>query len=300
MMGAGAGPVVVVGDVMVDVVARLGGPLEHATDTDADIGIRPGGGGANTAAWLADAGVPTTIIGAVGDDALGRDQLDDLRRRGIRTAVAVVPDRATGTVIALIDATGERTFITARGANADLGAAPPVPGEPGQHLHLSGYSLLGGATHAAAAALLAAALSSGMAVSVDTGSMAPLRRAGGAAWLAWTAGAAVCFANLEEGRTVTGRHRPGEVATALGRHYREVVLKLGAAGSLLYCDHRLHAVPAPAADVVDTVGAGDALAAGYLAARRAGADPAEALAAGSRTAARAVGVRGGRPPRSRT
>ena len=63
------GPVVVVGDVMTDVLAAFDGPLVPAGDTPASIALRPGGSGANTAAWLGHLRVPTVFVGCAGDDA---------------------------------------------------------------------------------------------------------------------------------------------------------------------------------------------------------------------------------------
>ena len=60
--------VVVVGDVMDDVIARPLGPIATDTDTPSIIERRPGGSAANTACWLAVAGVPVTFVGQVGRD----------------------------------------------------------------------------------------------------------------------------------------------------------------------------------------------------------------------------------------
>ena len=62
------GPVVVLGDVMSDISARLAAPPVPGSDTPARIEMRPGGAGANVAAWLARLGAPVVLIGCVGDD----------------------------------------------------------------------------------------------------------------------------------------------------------------------------------------------------------------------------------------
>ena len=76
------GPVVVLGDLMVDVVASLRGPLVPASDSPASIAYRGGGSAANTACWLASQGVETVFVGAVGDDAAGRSAVEELRALG--------------------------------------------------------------------------------------------------------------------------------------------------------------------------------------------------------------------------
>ena len=153
------GPVVVVGDVMTDVLAAFDGPLVPAGDTPASIALRPGGSGANTAAWLGHLRVPTIFVGRVGDDAFGRDAARALREAGVTPRLAMAGAAATGTVIVLVDAAGERTMLPDSGANAGL-APEHIPGDvllPGGHLHLSGYTLLRPSTRPAALAALAAA-----------------------------------------------------------------------------------------------------------------------------------------------
>jgi ribokinase len=290
--------VVVVGDLMADVVAHLRRDLEPGTDTPASVTLAPGGSAANTAAWLAAAGVATAIIGAVGDDLLGRAQTDDLAARGVEVVVGRHPV-ATGAIVVLVDAAGERSFATDRGANALLafGAAEVGVLARHRHLHLSGYALFDGRSRPAARRALGAARDASMTVSVDVGSAAPLRAAGAERWREWTTGVDICFANRSEGALLTDRHEPDTIVSRLAELYPTAVLKLGADGCLWASGAGRARVAAGPGPVVDTVGAGDALAAGFLAAWLGGAAPPDALGAGSVLASRAVAVVGGRPPR---
>ena len=70
--------VVVVGDVMVDVLAAMSGPLARGSDTPSSVTTAGGGSAANVAVWLAAQGVPTSYVGRVGDDALGRESVAGL------------------------------------------------------------------------------------------------------------------------------------------------------------------------------------------------------------------------------
>ena len=178
------------------------------------------------------------------------------------------------------------------GANAGLDAVP-LPADA-VHLHLAGYALLHPGSRPAARALLAAAHAAGLGVSVDPSSAAPLQRAGAAAFLEWVGGIDLLVPNRDEAAALTGMPDPRGAARALSAHVREVVVKLGAQGAL-WTDGETQ-VRAPAVDVLvsDTTGAGDAFAAGLLAARLAGAEPADALGAGCALAAEAVAREGGR------
>jgi ribokinase len=285
----GAAAIVVVGDLMVDVVAALPGPLAHGSDTPARITHVQGGSGANVAAWLAAAGAKVAFAGRAGADPLGDAALAALA--GVKLAVERDPERPTGTCVVLVHPGGERTMIPDAGANDALELAELPAGE---HLHLTGYGLLREGSRAAARRALALALERDMTVSVDPSSAAPL--AAEPAFLDWVAGASLLLPNADEARVLTGEADPERAARALaGPAGREVVVTLGAHGALWSDGERVVRATADAAEVVDSTGAGDAFAAGLLVARAGGAEPAEQLAAGYALAARAVAVRGARP-----
>ena len=186
--------VVCLGDLMMDVLARLPGPLAVGSDTPAPVGIYGGGSAANTAAWLVRAGLPTTFVGRVGDDALGRRALDELTAAGVDLAVSVDPDRPTGTCIVLVDVDGERTMVPSAGANAGLGdvAVPAELFDPDSLLHLSGYALFTAGSRPAALDALALARAAGCPISVDTASAAPLAGVGPEQFLYWVGRACCC------------------------------------------------------------------------------------------------------------
>ncbi|MCW2995867.1 MAG: hypothetical protein JWQ18_3362 [Conexibacter sp.] len=297
---SGAPPVVVVGDVMVDVVAAAAAPLAHASDTDARVRWTGGGAAANVAAWLASCDVPVALVARAGADVAGRGAVAELREAGVDIRIALDHARATGTCVVVIGADGERTMLPDRGANLAL-APDDVPAElfvPGAHLHLSGYVLLHEGPRAAGLAALDHAHEAGMTISVDPASAAPLRACGVDRVLEWIAGCDVLLPNLDEARVLSGEEDAEAAARVLlGRaRAREVVVTLGAAGALWTDGASVVRVDAPrVGQVVDTTGAGDAFAAGWLAARRDGAEAREALGMACALGARAVSRAGARP-----
>jgi sugar/nucleoside kinase (ribokinase family) len=284
--------VIVIGDVMVDVVAHLPGPLAVGSDTPAPITLLGGGSAANTAAWLAAAGVPCTMVARVGEDALGRWSLDELRSDRLDLDVTVDPELPTGTCLVLVDPDGERTMVPSAGANTVGGTAPEFA--PTDHLHVSGYALFRDASRDRVLDALARARFAGCSVSVDAASSAPLRDFGARRFLDAVA-PALLFANVAEAAVFAGTRDVESAARLLGLRCGEAVVKCGAEGAV-WSDGKC-VVRAPAVPVVptDSTGAGDAFAAGVLAARLDGAPVDAALRAGNELAARTVGRPGGRP-----
>jgi len=289
--------VVVVGDLLYDLLAKVDGDVALGTDTFTPIRAIGGGSGANAATWLAATGLETHFVGRVGDDVFGEFLERDLHGAGVRTHLTRDTSLATGKVFVLVDGAGDRTMVTDRGAGESL-SPEDLPGSlfSAGHLHLSGYTFSGGSRRETATETLRLARESGMTVSVDPSSVPLLEDVGSEAFLGWTRGADLCFPNLEEGALLAGTKDPERIAKALLEHYQAVVLKLGAEGAL-YANAvgKRSRVPAARARAIDTTGAGDALCAGFLAAWIAGAAPEVALRQGVGLAARAVERVGGRP-----
>lgn len=302
---------VVVGQWMTDVVASLPGALREGTDTAADVRVMGGGAAANTAAWLAHDGHPTTLVARIGDDMLGRAGRAELEDGGVDCALAIDERRPSGTCIVLVGPDGERTMVPDAGANAGL-----RPGDldddlfrPGWHLHLSGYTLLVDGSRMAGLSALDRARLRGMTTSVDVASVGPLADTGAARFLSWVTGVDVLLANESEAALLAGLPAPGHdeddasalagaeaAARALVATVGAAVVKLGPRGALALTagggSSYAEAVPV---DVLDTTGAGDAFAAGFLPAWKSGEGLQTALERGNRAGARVVARVGARP-----
>jgi ribokinase len=289
--------IVCVGDLMVDVLAQLPGPLAPGSDTPAPIGLRAGGAAANVAAWVAASGGRATFVGRIGDDTLGRQAVSELRFAGVEPVVVVDRSRPTGTCIVLVAPDGERTMVPDAGANAGLGEQPVEGSLPATAdcLYLSGYALMNPGSRPFALDALRVARSRGWAVAIDAASAAPLATVGAAAFLEWIGRDVLLLANQDEALQLTELDEPGAAAQSLALRCGRAVVKRGAAGAVWSDGSGVWSTPAIATDVVDSTGAGDAFAAGFLTAQLSGTALAAALSAGARLAARAVGQLGARP-----
>lgn len=294
-------PVVVIGDVMTDVIARVDDPLALGSDTPARVLTRQGGAGANLAAWLAALGHPVAFVGCVGDDPFGREAVQVLTAAGVRTHVGVDPSAATGTCVVLVGRDGERTMLPDAGANSALSVRhlPLEAMRQASHLHVSGYTLLNPGSRAAGQAALAVAREAGVPTSVDAASAAPLEAVGPGEFVRLTDGVDLMMCTLDEAEVLCGSRDPDVVSARLTAHYPQLLLKLGASGALWRAadDRPGCSVPAVAASgvIVDSTGAGDAFAAAYLATTGRGGSVTDGLAAGCDLAATVVTRAGARP-----
>jgi ribokinase len=235
--------VTALGDLVLDVIVQLGEELVPGDDRPATTRAGAGGQAANVAAWVVASGGGARFVGKRGDDTAGELVARELHERGVE--VCGPADGRTGVVVS-IAAAGERTMASDRGSAPELGGAElEAAWFDCDVLHLSGYSLHREPIASASARAAELARARGAQLSVDlstwTGIDDPFRER------VWALEPDVVFAGERE------RDVFGELAASW-------VVKLGAEGVVV--DGRAYA--ALQTEVVDTTGAGDAFAAGYL------------------------------------
>lgn len=292
-----SGKVLVVGDVMTDVIVKPEGPIVFGSDRRAAIESRPGGSGANQAVWLGAAGVDVTFAARVGlvDKAA---QEAHFRLRGVTPMLAGDAGLGSGMLVTIVDPSGERSFLTDRGANLNL-APEDLPDSllEGMALVLvSGYSFFAPGPRTAVQSLLGRARQRGIPVAVDPASIGFLDEVGPRVFLAWVGEADWLFANESEAEMLAGVAGFEEQMRVLGAQFRQVVIKRGQFGAALGGRNGVVASrAAPVVAVVDSTGAGDAFAAGFIAALLAGKAAEQCLESGIANGARAVQFVGGQP-----
>jgi len=245
---------VTLGDALLDVIVRLGEPLVTGADASAQTQTGAGGQAANVAAWAVALGAEGRCVARTGDDQAGKLVTEELAVRSVEL-VGPVGGR-NGVVVSLVGRDGDRTMASDRGVATELSPGDLDPAWfTCDCLHISGYSLL--ATPIDAAALRAAELAraNGAQVSVDLSAWTRIREHGPQRFRDQleTLAPDVIFANEPE----------WEIVGAAYGLARTAVVKRGARGAVVLGERQAE-VPAPAVDVVDATGAGDALAAGFL------------------------------------
>jgi sugar/nucleoside kinase (ribokinase family) len=204
--------------------------------------------------------------------------------------------RPTGVVVILVDANGERTMFPDNGANADLEASdlPPLGDIDG--VYLSGYALLDFRSRDAVLAMIKKIKAAGKPIFFDpttTGAMKIVSREEVLSWVSMMDG---ILLNSEEALYLGDSKDVVTAEENLAKYTPLVVIKLGSKGAMAINGTDTAKVSAVTTNVVDTTGAGDSFAAGFIPKWLETSDLTAALSAGAALAAKCVSSVGARPP----
>ena len=263
-----SGGVVCAGNIVYDIAVRVVEEIRWGTTNWVEtIEANIGGNAANSSISLAKLQVPVRILGAVGPDPFGKFALDILREAGCDTARVTKASAQTATSVVLVNSKGDRSFQHMPGASREVFLAP-IPFHSdlvGKHTHYhlaNVFGVPGLRQHGGEG--LRRARAAGLSTSLDTG------------WDAkgeWMNVLGSClphldllFVNEEEARMLSGSSDLGTAADFFKeRGAKNLVIKLGGQGCAVFTESGEFRSAAFAVDVVDTTGAGDCFAGGFLA-----------------------------------
>ena len=288
--------VLCLGDIMLDVTAVVGAPIKQGVETRASISTQGGGAAANVASWLAVSGTSAHLIARVGDDPAGRTVLAELDRFGVEHSHKIIPDAHTGVVVVLVDALGERTMFPDSGANSGLSPDDLPPLDDVTAVYLSGYPLVNLMSRQGALEILGIVNEMGLPVIFDPSTVGVLLDVGLKQVREWLTMVDVVVLNEEEAHFLSGKNNPVDAAAELLQLTPLVVIKRGGNGALAQArGSALVQIPAIDVEVVDTTGAGDAFAAGFIKGWIAKNELVDSLQSGAELAAKCVAIVGSRP-----
>ena len=281
---------------MLDVTAIVGAPITQGVETRASISTQGGGAAANVASWLCANGTPAFLVARVGDDAAGKTVLSELDLYGVEHTTTVVGGAKTGVVIVLVDALGERTMFPDSGANSGLGLDDLPPLDSFTAVYISGYTLVNPKSREGALAILSLLRERGLPIVFDPSTVGVLLEVGLLQVREWLQLVDVVILNEEEAHFLSGKRNPVEAAAELLSLTPLVVIKRGSNGALARGRNSpLVQIPAVPTAVVNTTGAGDAFAAGFIQIWANNGELIEALINGANLAAQCVAVVAARP-----
>jgi ribokinase len=289
--------VVVFGSVALDVLCY---PVEETPRYECiafeQSSVGPGGCASNVAIGLQACSVPTALVARIGDDESGAMLTRAWQKAGLNLDYLVTLQGAsTGVSVGLVDREGQPRFIHTPGASGSLVAADLPLDEllrrGARRLHVGGYLVLPGLFEPEFPALLAEAQRRGLEISLDVVN---------SPWLNNPEVLWPCLefldtfmCNQNEARRITGLTEPEKAARFLReRGVQTVIIKLGKEGVWVDGHGLVGRIASYPVEVVDTTGAGDGFAVGFIAARLEGQDLHSACLAGNLAGARQVGAIG--------
>ena len=221
---------------------------------------QPGGSAANTIVALARLGVRTGFIGTVGNDREGSQLLDDLQREGVDVTGVTISEGDTGSSLIFIDSHGERAIYVFPSVNDTFCTKNHVYAQHAKFLHVSSFMgveqlkmQISYVRHLSKARTRISFSPGDIYAKLGLEQLKPLIKR-----------TFVLFLNKEEAQCLTGSTRIEDAANLLDFGAKIIAVTLGAAGAYVVTrSESLHVAPYNS-KIADTVGAGDAFAAGFL------------------------------------
>ena len=256
----------VIGDLVEDVVVWLPTALSYGTDTPSRIVRTRGGSASNVAVFAATAKTASStntakfrsrLIAQVGSDLLGDQLVATLETSGVDPCV--VRSGRTGSIVVIVSPDGERTMLTDRAAATELNRAPTNWHDGVSILHLPAYSLFSEPLGEAARECITIAHEQNITVSIDASSASLIKTFGIAKFrdLVAKLNPRIFFCNTDEAEVLNLTTQPLDLDI--------VVIKAGASPTTLITQGATSTIAVAAVgEIIDSTGAGDAFAAGFL------------------------------------
>ena len=281
---------------MLDVTVLLNRPIVEGLETRAKISTQGGGAAANVASWLAFNKTPSYLVVRIGDDSAGQTLITELDSYGVEHSSRVIPNTNTGVVVVIVGSEGERTMFPDSGANSGLGLTDLPDLSQFSAVYISAYSLINTQSRAGVLDIINAIKAAGLRIILDPATVGVLMEVGVKAATEWLDLIDTIILNEEESHFLTGKDNPVDAAAKLLERVNTVVIKRGSNGALGQVrGGQLIQVEAKRTTVVNTTGAGDAFAAGFISIWAENGPLIEALESGADLASHCVALVGARP-----
>jgi sugar/nucleoside kinase (ribokinase family) len=283
---------------MLDIVAQIPTSphdLHLGNDTRTVISTHGGGAGGNVASWLAVLGNDVTMVGRIGADAAGAAITAEFDALGISYGDIVKDGLHTGVVICLVDPSGERTMLADNGANAGL-SIDDLPALDGvDAIYITGYAPLAPLSRIGVLEMVRAISTRGIPIFFDPATVGGMKDVPIDEILSWCGLMNTLIMNEEEAIYLSGSSDLEAALEFFLEYAQRAIIKRGSQGAIgLERRGEIISVGTHATQVIDTTGAGDSFAAGFIDAITSGSNFAQAIERASAVAAHCVAIVGAR------
>lgn len=285
-----------IGDAALDVIVKMQTEINVGSDTTSHISMHGGGAAANTATWLSELGHSVYFSCRLGDDAAGHAISSEFDLWKIEHRKQFLENEKTGVVVVLVDNKGERTMFPDSGANSGISESD-LPSLHGfDAAYLSGYSLFNPASTSGVLQMVNQIKKASIPLIFDPASVGTMMSFGRERAIEKLAPMDIAIMNEDEARYIADCHSLHDALQYITSIVPIAVIKTGSSGAIAQIRGEKPVTShIDAINAVDTTGAGDAFAAGFIPVWLHSKDLLTSMNAGNEVARRCVAIIGARP-----
>lgn len=285
-----------IGDAALDVIVKMQTEIHVGSDTASQISMHGGGAAANTATWLAQLGHSVFFSCRLGDDAAGRAISSEFDLWKIEHRRTFLENEKTGVVVVLVDDKGDRTMFPDSGANSGI-SERDLPNLHGfDAAYLSGYSLFNPLSTNGVLRMVNEIKDVGIPLIFDPASVGTMMAFNRKRVIETLAYMDITIMNEDEARYIADCDALDEALDFITEIVSTAVIKTGSSGAIARIRGSNTVIShADAVNAIDTTGAGDAFAAGFIPLWLESKDLLASMNAGNEVARQCVAIIGARP-----
>ena len=285
-----------IGDAALDVIVKMQTEIHVGSDTASQISMHGGGAAANTATWLAQLGHSVFFSCRLGDDAAGRAISSEFDLWKIEHRRTFLENEKTGVVVVLVDDKGDRTMFPDSGANSGI-SERDLPDLRGfDAAYLSGYSLFNPLSTNGVLRMVNEIKDVGIPLIFDPASVGTMMAFNRKRVIETLAYMDITIMNEDEARYIADCDALDEALDFITEIVSTAVIKTGSSGAIARIRGSNTVIShADAVNAIDTTGAGDAFAAGFIPMWLESKDLLASMNAGNEVARQCVAIIGARP-----
>ena len=285
-----------IGDAALDVIVKMQTEIHVGSDTTSQISMHGGGAAANTATWLAQLGHSVFFSCRLGDDAAGHAISSEFDLWKIEHQKTFLENEKTGVVVVLVDDKGDRTMFPDSGANSGI-SERDLPDLRGfDAAYLSGYSLFNPLSTNGVLRMVNEIKEVGIPLIFDPASVGTMMAFNRKRVIETLPHMDITIMNEDEARYIADCDSLDKALDFITEFVSIAVIKTGSSGAIARIRGSNTVIShADAVNAIDTTGAGDAFAAGFIPMWLESKDLLASMNAGNEVARQCVAIIGARP-----